>query len=84
MEEVRAKHGDPFSTRFTDGGLAIWNYEFMEGQMTAQSFIPMVNMFSSGVEGKKKLMILFDEDDRVWKYTPSASDYEPKSGIVRQ
>ena len=85
MNEVRANLGDPFSTSFTDGGLSIWSYEFMEGQMTAQSFIPIVSMFSSGVEGKKKqLVILFDEDDNVKKYTLSDSDYESKSGIVRQ
>lgn len=85
MNDVRANLGDPFSTSFTDGGLSIWTYEFMEGQMTAQSFIPIVSMFSSGVEGKKKqLVILFDEDDTVKKYTLSDSDYESKSGIVRQ
>jgi len=85
MEQVRANLGDPFSTSFTDGGLSIWNYEFVEGQMTAQSFIPIASMFSSGVEGKKKqLVILFDENDLVRKFTMSESDYESKSGIVRQ
>lgn len=85
MSEVRSLVGDPFATSFTDGGLTIWNYEFLEGQMTAQSFIPIASMFSSGVKGKKKqLVILFDEQDLVKKFTMSDSDYEQKSGIVRQ
>lgn len=85
QNEVRAAIGDPFNVSYTDGGLEIWNYEYIEGQMTAQSFIPIASMFSSGVEGKKKqLVILFDEDAKVKRFTMSDSDYESKSGIVRQ
>lgn len=85
QDEVRSAIGDPFNISYTDGGLEIWNYEYMEGQMTAQSFIPIASMFSSGVEGKKKqLVILFDDEAKVKRFTMSDSDYESKSGIVRQ
>jgi len=85
MATVRANLGDPFSTTFTDGGLSIWNYEFIQGQATAQSFMPILSSFSSGVEGKKKqLVVLFDESDNVKKFTLSDSDYEQKSGIIPQ
>lgn len=85
MAEVRSMLGDPFETTFTDGGLTIWNYELAEGQMTAQSFIPIASMFSSGMKGtKKQLVILFDEADKVSKFTMSESDFQSKSGIIRQ
>ena len=85
MTEVRQNLGDPFSTSYTDGGNSIWNYEFTDAQMTAQSFIPVVSMFSSGTKGKKKqLVILFDADDKVQKFNMSDSDYETKSGIIPQ
>ena len=84
-DQVRANLGDPTNVSYTDGGKEIWTYEFMEGQMTASSFIPVVSMFSSGVEGiKKQLVILFDEDLKVERYTMSSQDVESKSGIIKQ
>ena len=84
-DEVRTNLGDPTNVSYTDGGKEIWTYEFMEGQMTAQSFIPVVSMFSSGVEGtKKQLVILFDEELKVERYTMSSQDVESKSGIIKQ
>ncbi|MEO1303979.1 MAG: hypothetical protein AAFV37_03310 [Pseudomonadota bacterium] len=85
MAEVRSALGDPIDVSFTDGGLSIWNYERVEAQMTAESFIPIVGLFTSGVEGTKtQLVILFDEEDKVRKFTLSDSDYESKSGLMAQ
>lgn len=85
QDEVRANLGDPTTISYTDSGFEIWNYTFMEGQMTASSFIPVVSMFSSGTKGKQKqLIVLFNEDNTVRKYTMSSSDVETKTGIVRQ
>lgn len=83
--QVREAVGDPMSVSFTDSGNEIWTYEFIEGQMTAQSFIPIASMFSSGMKGKKKqLVILFDESQTLQRFTMSDSDYQSKSGIIRQ
>ena len=83
--EVRQSLGDPFNVSYTDGGSEIWTYEFAEGQMTAESFIPIVGLFTSGVEGQKKqLVILFDEQQLVRRFTLSESDFESRSGIIRQ
>lgn len=85
MADVRAALGDPFSTTYTDGGNIVWNYEFVEGQATAESFIPVVSLFTSGMEGtKKQLVILFDDEDNVQKFNLTESDFEQKTGIIRQ
>ena len=75
--------GDPLSVTYTDSGREIWFYELVQGKMTAQSFIPVVSMFSRGVEGRKKLLvILYDMDERVDRYNLSDSAYESKTGIM--
>lgn len=75
--------GDPLSVSYTDSGREIWFYELVEGKMTAQSFIPVVSMFSSGVHGRKKLLvILYDKEERVDRYNLSDSAYESKTGIL--
>ena len=75
--------GDPLSVTYTDSGREMWFYELVQGKMTAQSFIPVVSMFSRGVEGRKKLLvILYDMDERVDRYNLSDSAYESKTGIM--
>lgn len=75
--------GDPLSVTYTDSGREIWFYELVQGKMTAQSFIPVVSMFSRGMEGRKKLLvILYDKDERVDRYNLSDSAYESKTGIM--
>lgn len=81
--EVSASLGDPLSVSYTDSGREIWFYELIQGKMTAQSFIPVVSMFSSGVEGRKKLLvILYDKEELVDRYNLSDSEYESKTGIL--
>ena len=83
QEEVSAALGDPLSVSYTDSGREIWFYELVQGKMTAQSFIPVVSMFSSGVEGRKKLLvILYDKEELVDRYNLSDSAYESKTGIL--
>ena len=83
QSEVSAALGDPLSVSYTDSGREIWFYELVEGKMSAQSFIPVVSMFSSGVKGRKTLLvILFDKDELVDRYNLSDSAYESKTGIL--
>ncbi|MBD0866179.1 MAG: hypothetical protein GDA36_11615 [Rhodobacteraceae bacterium] len=85
MSQVRMNFGDPIDTTFTDGGLAIWDYELKRGQITPLTVIPVVNLFSYGMEGtKKQLTVLFDENEKVKKFTFSESEYQDRGGIVPQ
>ena len=66
--EVRQLFGDPISTTFTDAGNEIYKYKFIDSQAKAINFIPIVNIFKSGMDGTKKtLTILFDGQGIVQK-----------------
>lgn len=80
--EVREMFGSPGETSFTDSGLEIWNYEFAKLSADAVSFIPIVNWFGTSASGtKKELVVLFDENDMVRRYSMSESDVTQRTGI---
>lgn len=80
--EVRSIFGSPNKTSFTDSGLEIWNYEFAKVTADAVNFIPVVNWFGSSASGtKKELVVLFNHDDIVQRYSMSESDVSTKTGI---
>jgi outer membrane protein assembly factor BamE (lipoprotein component of BamABCDE complex) len=84
-ESVRKFYGDPMNVSFTDSGNELWKYEFSDIQATAASYIPVVNLFSSGVEGyRKELVVFFDRTGVVQNYTLNRSNIDSKSGIVPQ
>jgi outer membrane protein assembly factor BamE (lipoprotein component of BamABCDE complex) len=83
--DIRAMFGSPLKTSFTDSGLEIWNYEFSKVTVDAVSFVPIVNMFGSSASGKKKeLVVMFDQNNVVKRYSMSESDVTQKSGIFNQ
>ena len=84
-DSVRKVYGDPPNVSFTDSGNELWKYEFTDIQATASSYIPIVNLFSSGVEGyRKELVIFFNRDGVVQNYTLNRSAIDQKHGIIRQ
>lgn len=80
--EVRSMFGSPFKTEFTDGGLEIWHYELTKLHGDAVNYIPIVNLFGSSASGKKKeLVVLFNTDNIVKRFSMSESDVSQKTGI---
>jgi outer membrane protein assembly factor BamE (lipoprotein component of BamABCDE complex) len=83
--DVRKYYGDPTHTSFTDAGNEIWTYTYTKGQVKAENFIPIVSLFSNGVDvDKKELVILFDSNGVVKNYSMQISKEEVKGGIVPQ
>ncbi|HCA27493.1 MAG TPA: hypothetical protein DEP05_07640 [Betaproteobacteria bacterium] len=83
--EVRKLYGDPMKVSFTDSGNEIWEYDFTKMHDKAINFIPLVNILSSGEEGKKKtLMIFFDKGKVLQNYSLSSSAVDTSTGILRQ
>lgn len=81
-DEVRKMFGSPFKTSFTDGGLEIWNYEFSNVSADAVSYIPIVSMFGGSSSGKKKeLVVMFDSQNVVKRFSMSESDVKHKTGL---
>lgn len=82
-EEVRALFGDPASTDY-DGGQEKWRYFFSSSQANAANFIPYAGVLFGGATGtQKELVVLFDDDDRLAKYSMNESATETNTGIVQ-
>ena len=81
-DEIRNMFGSPQKTEFTDGGLEIWRYEFAKMHGDAVNFIPVVNLFGSSASGtKKELVVMFDSNNVVKRYSMSDSAVSQKTGI---
>lgn len=83
--QVRGMFGSPFKTAFTDGGLEIWTYEFSKVTADAVSFIPIVNLFGASASGtKKELVVMFNKENVVQRFSMSESDVKQKTGLFNQ
>lgn len=81
-KEIRELFGAPLKTTFTDSGLELWTYEFTNVSADAVSYIPIVNSFGSSASGtKKELVLLFDKNGVVQRYSMSESEVKHKSGL---
>jgi len=80
--EVRSMFGSPTKTTFTDGGLEVWNYDFANVSADAISYVPIVNLFGASASGKKKeLVVMYDEQNVVRRYSMSEADITQKTGL---
>lgn len=80
--DIRGMFGSPVKTSFTDGGLEIWNFEFTNVSADAISYVPIVNLFGASASGKKKeLVVLFDQNATVKRYSMSESNVTQKTGL---
>lgn len=81
-QDIKDMFGSPLTTSFTGTGLEIWKYELSNVSADAINYIPIVNMFGSSASGtKKELVVLFNDDSTVKKYTMSESDVNLKTGL---
>lgn len=84
-QQVRSMFGSPLKTNFTDGGLEIWTYEFKNVSADAVAYIPIVNMFGATASGtKKELVILFNRDGIVQRFSMSESEVKDKTGLFNR
>lgn len=82
-DQVQLMFGSPFSVTFsTEAALETWTYEFADLKMDGENFIPFASLFGSSFSGTKKmLVIIFNDDNTVLKYSMSESPYSQKSGV---
>ena len=81
-EEILKMLGDPLDTNFTDSGFEILRYSFSRSTPKAKNFIPY-NFFSVGSDVKKKeLVILFNENDIVKRFSMIESEVDISSGLA--
>lgn len=83
--EVRALYGSPGKTSFTDGGLEMWTYELAKMSADGVSYIPIVSLFGASSSGtKKELVILFDAQSVIRRFSMSESPVTVKTGIFNK
>ena len=81
--EVTAAMGQPAAVSFTDAGNEIWTYRHARATPQAQNFIPLVGLISSGADVKtKELVIMFNKNDVVSKYTLRETEEVVKRGLA--
>ena len=82
--QIRKMFGDPAKTSFTDNGLLIWTYSYADMHANAVDYIPIASWFGSSSSGKKKeLVILFNKQNVVERYSMSSSNVSVKTGIYK-
>ncbi len=86
QNEVKAYFGSPFQTSFTDGGLAIWTYQYDDTSALTPETVGSV-VLTLGLAGAKsrgtrnELVILFDENKVVKNFNMSNSPIEAGTGV---
>jgi outer membrane protein assembly factor BamE (lipoprotein component of BamABCDE complex) len=84
-QDVRKLFGSPLKTSFTDSGLEIWTYEFKNISADAVAYIPIVNMFGATASGtKKELVVLFDRQGTVTRFSMAESEVKEKTGLFNR
>jgi hypothetical protein len=80
--EIKAMFGSPLKTTFTDGGLEIYSYELSKMTADAINYVPLVGLLGGTASGtKKELVILFDDQGLVKKFSMSESPVKVKTGV---
>lgn len=82
-EQVQAKYGSADSVTFTDSGNEIWTYRHSEATSHVSNYIPIVSIFSSGQDVKtKEIVVMFDKNSVVQRFTVRESNSTEKAGIL--
>ncbi|MCQ9327614.1 hypothetical protein [Neisseria dentiae] len=82
-QQMQDKYGSADNVSFTDGGNEIWTYRYSEATSHASNYIPIVNIFSSGHDIKtKEMVVMFDKNNIVQRFTVRESNSTEKVGIL--
>ena len=82
-QEVQDAYGQPTTTSFTDGGSEIWTYRYSYATPKAVNFVPVIGIFAGGADVQsKELVLLFDKNNVVTKYSFRESAQEVSRGVA--
>ncbi|MBU6995023.1 outer membrane protein assembly factor BamE domain-containing protein [Ferrovum myxofaciens] len=83
--QVQSLFGAPTVTSFTDSGLEVWTYDFTKMSADAISYVPVVNWFGASSSGtKKSLVVLFDKQNVVQRYSLKEAEVSQKTGLFNR
>lgn len=82
-QQIQAMYGPPTQTTFTDGGNEIWTYRYAYATPKAVNFVPIIGIFAGGADVQsKELVVMFNKDNIVAKYSMRESQQEVSRGIA--
>ena len=82
VDTVADQLGEPSDIIISDAGNLVWSYQYHRVVPRAQSFIPYIHFISSVSDvTKKKLVIVFDENNKVKRYAMIEAQEEARSGL---
>ncbi|MFA6130186.1 MAG: outer membrane protein assembly factor BamE [Candidatus Omnitrophota bacterium] len=82
-QEVVDILGSPYMKTLSSDGKIIMLYQYAKVKNRTSNFIPVVNIFSSGMDIRQQMLtILINKDGKVERYTMNDSNSEINSGLV--
>jgi len=82
-QQIQVIYGGPNYTTITDGGNLIWTYRYIYKTPKVADFIPIVHIFAGGENILvKELVIMFDKNDVVTKFSMQESLQEVSLGVA--
>ena len=81
-QDVISLLGTPFMKTLDSNGKVIMLYQYAKIKNRASNFIPIMNIFSSGMDMRQQMLtILIDKEGKVEKYTLNDANSEINSGL---
>ncbi len=81
-QEVISILGNPYMKTLSSDGKIIMLYQYTKVKNRASNFIPVVNIFSSGMDMQQQMLtVLINKDGKVEKYTMNDSNTAINSGL---
>lgn len=82
-QEVIQILGTPYMKTLSSDGKTIMLYQYTKVKNRASNFIPVVNLFTGGMDMQQQMLtVLIGKDGKVEKYTMNASNSAINSGLL--
>lgn len=82
QEEVKKVFGEPNDIDIMSNGQIKWVYTYIAHSAMVKSFIPVVNLFSSGTDDTTKKLVLIFKDGILVDFASSTAKGETKTGAL--
>lgn len=80
-EDIQKQFGEPTRKTTVDTNEDMWFYSIMNSNMSAMSYIPIVGLFSNGIDMKSKNLTITFTGDKVENWAFSESNDSVHNGI---
>lgn len=82
--QIISQFGNDARVTFIDSGNELWTYKFSRSIPDFSNFIPFIRWFSSGADViTKELVVIFNQEGIVSKYTMNVTKSRVESGFLR-